>query len=139
MQSSFLLLCTLCKQGYYHSLKRRHHESLHNSRELAMRLLAFEGLIDLCGSAGDHFSSSKIVGYLVRRLVVSCILANASESMKIHRLFCKILRLINVLWKIWRTHVRMEFALLSEFFVVRVLLAEKGQIRPEFQMTVIGT
>lgn len=33
----------------------------------------------------------------------------------------------------------MEFALLSEFFVVRVLLAEKGQIRPEFQMTVIGT
>lgn len=103
-----------------------------------MRLVAFEALIDFCGAAGDHVSSSKIFGYLIRRMVVSCILANATESVKVHRLFCKVLRLINVLWKIWRTHVRMEFALLSEFFVVRVLLAEKGQIRPEFQMTVIG-
>lgn len=44
------------------------------------------------------------------------------------------LRLISVLWRIWRSHIRIEFAILSEQLVIRVLQASATKIKPEFKM-----
>jgi hypothetical protein len=141
LKASFLILCIICKQAWNHTKKNSHHrdnsDKIASNREVGNRLVGFECLIVFCEKAGSHLANSKIFGYLIRRMVVSCILSNAGESMKNHRLFTKIMRLINVLWRVWRAHIRLEFALLSEFFIVRLLQASSVQVSPEFQMTVI--
>ena len=117
-KSALLVLCILCKQAWFHppksasrssfpssssssvnsSSSHQHQHALvlqaaaaqHAHRELGSRLVSFEALIDFCSNTGTKLSHSKVMGYLVRRLIVSCILSNASESMKNHRLFSKV-------------------------------------------------
>lgn len=43
---------------------------------------------------------SKIMGYLIRRLVVPCLLHNVAYALSDHRVFSKILRIITALWKV---------------------------------------
>lgn len=135
LQSAFLMLCIITKRAWQNSRKIQSFREVGN--ETVVRFLGFEALIEFCECAGGKLSNSKIMGYLVRRLVVSCILSNANESMRNHRLFTKVMQLITVLWKVWRTHIRMEFAVLTEYFVIKVLEAPTVQVRPEFQMSVI--
>merc|ERR1711871_609461 len=49
------------------------------------------------------------------------------------RIFSKVLRIITVLWNNWRTHIRIEFAILCEQLFIRVLQASSTKVKPEFK------
>jgi hypothetical protein len=76
------------------------------------------------------------MGYQIRRLVVPCLLANLQYAILDHRVFTKVMRIISVLWKVWRVHIRIEFANLVEKLIIRVLQASTLKIRPVFQVRI---
>merc|ERR1711871_1777892 len=49
------------------------------------------------------------------------------------RIFSKVLRIITVLWNNWRTHIKIEFAILCEQLFIRVLQASSTKVKPEFK------
>ena len=61
------------------------------------------------------------MGYQIRRLVVPCIIFNVRYALVDHRLFSKLLRIVTVLWKKWRHHLRIEFALICEQLLIKVI------------------
>lgn len=134
-RSAFIILCATTKLAW-HDI-RSISSGTPMPRDLGGKLLAQEALLEICLSAGEKMRVSKIMGYMIRRLVVPCILYNVQFGLKDHRVFSKIMRLITSLWKVWRSHVRIEFALLVEQIVIRVLQADILTVRPVYQMIVI--
>jgi hypothetical protein len=106
-------------------------------RDIGSKLVALEAINEYCLSTGEKLRTSKIMGYQIRRIVIPCLLHNVSYAMNDHRIFAKILKIITALWKKWRRHIRIEFAILCEHLVFRVLQASVLQIRPIFQMIAI--
>jgi hypothetical protein len=140
LRSAFLALCAICKLAWS-GCKSTNQDTKVNpqtsARELGCKLLALETLLEFCASAGEKMRLSKVMGYQIRRLVVPCLLANLQYGLLDHRVFSKVLRIISVLWKVWRVHVRIEFANLVEKLIIRVLQASTLKIRPVFQMAVL--
>ena len=77
------------------------------------------------------------MGYQIRRLVIPTLLNNVNYALQDNRVFSKILQIISALWKNWRVHIRIEFAILTEQLVIKILNASTFKIRPMFQMAVL--
>jgi len=132
---AYLTLCVIAKLAWHDVRNLNTGNPL--PRDLGVKLMALEALLEFCVSAGEKLRGSKIMGYMIRRLVVPCLLNNIQHGIRDHRIFTKLMKLITALWKVWRSHVRIEFALLVEQIVIRVLQADTLTIRPVFQMIVI--
>lgn len=135
LRSSFVTLCALCKQAWLGIRKAKNGDPI--PRDLGSKLVALEALTEFCSSAGEKMKLSKVMGYQIRRIVVPCIMYNVPYSLCDHRIFSKLLKIVTALWKCWRRHVRIEFAILCDQLVFKVLQATVIQIRPIYQMIVI--
>lgn len=134
-RNAYVTLCAICKQAWYGIRTSPTGDPI--PRDLGSKLLALESISEFCQCAGEKMKMSKVVGYQIRRIVVPCILYNISYAMVDHKIFAKVLSIITALWKKWRRHIRIEFAILCEQLVFKVLQASVVQIRPIFQMIAV--
>lgn len=125
----FIILCAFCKMA-----RMEIREGSHFNRDLGTKLLAFQAIIELCGNACTVLSSSKVMGYQIRRLVVPCILNNMDCAFQESRVFTKMLKLISELWKHWRNHLKIEFAILCEHLIIRVLRASPTKVNQDYKL-----
>ena len=65
----------------------------------------------------------------VRRLVASVVLANASDALLDGRCFRQTLKVVSELWRGFRSHCKVELAVLLEGFLLRTLRASSPQVR----------
>ncbi|KAJ1422379.1 hypothetical protein B484DRAFT_114680 [Ochromonadaceae sp. CCMP2298] len=100
-----------------------------DSRDVGAKLSALSALEEFLLKSGECLTQSKIFGYQVRRIVVPCLLYNVAFAFLDSRVFAKLLRVVTALWRRWRTHCRIEFAILCEQFVFRVMQANAVQTR----------
>jgi hypothetical protein len=135
LRSAFIALAVLSKQAWHGIRKAKNGDAI--PRDLGSKLVALEALMEYCNCAGEKMKSSKIMGYTIRRIVVPCIMFNVAYGLCDHRIFSKLLRIVTALWKNWRRHIRIEFAILCEQIVFKVLQGTVLQIRPIYQMVVI--
>ena len=135
MRCCFTSLCAITQLAS--QTINTNNDGIASPRDLGMKILALDYMYQLCSGAGEKLRLSKVFGFQVRRLVVPCILHNVAYAMTDHRVFTKLLRIITVLWKVWRQHVLIEFALLVEQFIIPILQASNIKVRPEFQLTVL--
>jgi hypothetical protein len=134
-RSAFLLLGAICKQAWHTVRTKNIGEPV--ARDVGVKLVALGALEQFCLLAGENMRISKVFGYQVRRIVIPCLLYNVSFAFMDHRIFSKLLRIITALWRNWRRHVRMEFAILCEQFIFRVLQGTVVQVKPIFKMIMI--
>ncbi len=135
LRLGFISLCAICKLAW-HSV-RTTETGEPAARDLGSKLLALEALLEFCSVAGDKMKISKVMGYQIRRLVIPTLLNNVNYALQDNRVFSKILQIISALWKNWRVHIRIEFAILTEQLVIKILNASTFKIRPMFQMAVL--
>lgn len=135
LRSAYAILCAICKLAWNGIRLTKQNE--YNARELGLKLIALESIQEFLSCAGEKMRLSKVMGYQIRRLIVPCLLFNISYALVDHRIFAKLMKVITALWKVWRRHVRIEFAILCEQLIFKVLQASVLQIRPIFQMIVI--
>ena len=134
-RSAFILLGAMCKQAWHNVRTKNDGEPV--TRDVGVKLVALGTLEQFFLLAGEQLRSSKIFGQQVRRIVIPCLLYNVSFAFMDHRIFSKLLRIISALWRNWRRHVRMEFAILCEQFIFKVLQATVVQVKPIFKMITI--
>jgi hypothetical protein len=106
-------------------------------RDLGSKLLALESIADFCFTAGEKMKASKVVGIQIRRLVVPVLLSNIPTAVNEPKVFSKLIKLVSALWKSWRQHIRVEFALIVERLVMPVLEASSLTIRTVLQMSIM--
>ena len=135
LRSAFVILCAIITQALQPVRTTNNNEPI--PRDLGSKLVALEAINEYCLSAGEKLRMSKIMGYAIRRIVVPCLLHNVAYALNDHRVFAKVFKIISALWKKWRRHIRIEFAVLCENFVFKVLQASFFQIRPIYQMIAI--
>ena len=74
------------------------------------KLTSMEGIVKLLNSSNAAFVDSATFGYAVRRFVVPAVLKNAqTHDMDVFR--CN-LNIVSTLWKKWRAHLKIEFAII---------------------------
>eukprot|EP01032_Pedospumella_encystans_P009092 gene9092-10735_t len=134
-RSAFVLLGAICKQAWHTVRTKSSGEPV--SRDVGVKLVAFGALEQFCMMAGENIRASRIFGYQIRRMVIPCLLYNVSYAFMDHRIFSKMLKLISAIWKHWRRHVRIEFAIICEQFIFKVMQATVVQVRPIFKMIMI--
>lgn len=134
-RSAFLLLSAICKQAWHTVRTKNVGEPV--ARDVGVKLVALGALEQFLLLAGDSMCVSKIFGYQIRRMVIPCLLYNVTYAFMDHRIFSKVLKIITALWKKWRRHIRMEFAILCEQFIFKVMQATVVQVKPIFKMIMI--
>jgi hypothetical protein len=134
-RSAFVILCAFCKNAWHGIRTNNKGEPV--PRDLGTKLIALEAVTEFCLCAGDKMRSSKIMGYHIRRFIIPCILYNTAYALVDHRVFSKLLKIVTALWKKWRHAIRIEFAIICEQLIIKVLNASVIQIRPIYQMIVI--
>jgi hypothetical protein len=132
----FMILCSLCKSSWQ-SIRMIPKTENPNARDLGTKLIALEAMLEFCRSSGEKMKLSKVMGYVIRRLLVPCLLFNVPYALTDHRVFSKILKIITALWKVWRGHIRIEFAILCEYLMTKILQASHLAIKPIFQLIVL--
>lgn len=135
LRSAFVTLCALAKQAWHGIRKAKNGDYI--PRDIGTKLVALEALMEFCFCAGEKMRISKVMGYSIRRIIVPCIMYNITYALCDHRIFSKLLKIITALWKNWRRHIRIEFAILCEQLIFKVLQASVIQIRPIYQYIVI--
>ncbi|CAN0246514.1 unnamed protein product, partial [Ectocarpus sp. 13 AM-2016] len=65
----------------------------------------------------------------VRRLVVSVVLANTSDALLDGRCFRQTLRVASEIWRGFRSHCKVELAVLLDGFLLKTLRAPSPQVR----------
>lgn len=103
-------------------------------RYLGNKLFALDAIREFCIKCRYKMKMSKLVGYQIRRLVVPCILANMEYALIEPRIFLKLMKLMTCLWRDWRDHIRVEFSVLCEQVVLRVLTASPHKIATIYPM-----
>lgn len=136
LRNAYVLLGGLCKVSYlglggYQPGAENGDKPL---QYLGNKLLALESIREFCRRCRYKMKMSKLVGYQIRRLVVPCILANMEHALVEPRIFVKLMKLMTVLWRDWREHVRVEFSVLCEQMVLRVLNASPQRLPPIYPM-----
>ena len=131
VQNAFILLAALCKYSW--SGISTTNQNMSSPRHLGNKLLGLDGIFELCRVAGQNMLMSKIFGYQIRRLVVSVIFVNMQYAMADPRIFRKLLRLVTVLWENWREHIRLEFPVLCEQLIIKILQTSTLKIFPIYQ------
>lgn len=178
-------------------------------RDLGLKLLSLQAVIDFCQGTGEKGRHSKVLGYIIRRVIVCCTLTNAAGKpalhpglmtmpsnsqintnkpiptsnsnsnangsstasstlsnngnntaststpnnpsstantgsalptyfcFRSHRVFSQLLQVISSLWRYWRGHIRMEFAVLVDQMIIGVLQASPFRIPPIYQLLVL--
>jgi hypothetical protein len=134
-RSAFTLLGAICKQAWHTVRTKGTGEPV--SRDVGVKLVALGALEQFCSLAGENVRLSKIMGYQIRRLVVPCLIYNVTFSFLDHRVFSKVMKVISALWRYWRRHLRIEFAILCEQFIFKVMQATAVQVKPIYKMVVI--
>ena len=136
IQSCYMVLCWALKLAWAPVRFTEDGEPL--QREVYLKLMSLQGLQYYLNASGELIRSSEIMGFQVRRLVVPCILANVSIALLDHRIFTKLMGLISLLWKNWRVHVHLEFAILVEQLIIPVMQAtSRKHTQPIFQTIVL--
>ena len=110
-------------------------------RDLGMKVLVLESINQFLirtASQGEHLQASKLIGYQIRRLVIPCILHNVQFALRDHRVFSKLLQIVTTLWKLWRMHVRMEFAVLVESVILRFIQVDTTSLSNDLGMAHIS-
>lgn len=130
LQNLFILLFASCKVSLLGIKAGETGDAA--PRHLGTKLLAIDALREFCKTAGPKVRMSKIMGYQVRRLVVSCITSNIAYALVEPRIFSKLLKLLTILWRKWREHIRIEFPVLCEQLLLKVLLAPTSKILPVY-------
>jgi hypothetical protein len=132
VQNAFILLTALCKFSWL-GIAPSGSKGGATPRHLGNKLLGLDGIFEFCRVAGQNLLMSKIFGYQIRRLVVSVIFVNMQYAMVEPRVFSKLLRLVTVLWENWREHLRLEFPVLCEQLIIKVLQTSSLKIFPIYQ------
>ncbi|CAN0410362.1 unnamed protein product, partial [Laminaria digitata] len=73
----------------------------------------------------------------VRRLVASVVLANASDALLDGRCFRQTLKVVSELWRGFRSHCKVELAVLLEGFLLKTLRAPSPQMPPLWRVMVV--
>ena len=135
-RSTFAVLSGICKQCW-HGVRTHKENGAPISRDLAGKLVALDCLEYFCTFAGESVRMSKVIGYQIRRVVIPCLFYNMAFAFFDHRIFTRLLRIITALWKRWRRHIRIEFAIICEQIIFKVMRASVVQTRPVFKRIVI--
>jgi len=117
---SFALLAQIIKMGCG-DVRKLTSDGRPVMRDLYNKLLSLELLLHYLKTAGSQFKSSSLFGYLIRRLVVNLVLNNYSHGLNDYRVFRRLLKIITALWSNFRSHMKIEIAVLCEHFMLRVL------------------
>lgn len=76
----------------------------------------------MSSSAGQKATTdSSIFVYSVRRLIVPCLLSNAASGLDDPRIFRRMLYIITCLWSDYRKSLKVEIAVLMDYFLIRVI------------------
>jgi hypothetical protein len=134
-RTAFVALVALCKLAC--QKVRLTSKGNPTPRDLGSKLLAIESIADFCATAGEKMKASKIFGVQIRRLVIPVIFSNVSTALNEPRVYNKLLKVLTSLWKSWRLHVRVEFAVIVDRLVIPVLEANSLKIRPGLQMVTV--
>eukprot|EP01041_Mallomonas_annulata_P008580 gene8580-17701_t len=132
-QAPFVVLAALCKIS---SLDIRHNTN-GEARDLGNKLFALDAIREFCSSGKENVKRSKTVGYLMRRLVVPTIVNNITFGLKDTRVFTILLQIMTALWRFWRDHIKMEFAILCEQLAVRMLHLDATLSMYKFQLVIL--
>jgi len=132
VQNTFILLAALCKISWL-GISPSGASGSPSPRHLGNKLLGLDGIFEICRVAGQNLLLSKIFGYQIRRLVVSAVFVNVQHAMTEPRIFRKLIRLVTVLWENWRVHIRLEFPVLCEQLMIKVLQTSSLKIYPIYQ------
>ena len=132
VQNTFILLAALCKFSWL-GISPSGSRGEPTPRHLGNKLLGLDGIFEICRVAGQNLLLSKVFGYQIRRLVVSVVFVNVQYAMEEPRIFSKLLRLLTVLWENWRVHLRLEFPVLCEQLLIKVLQTSTLKIYPIYQ------
>jgi len=134
-QNVFVLMAAQCKVALLDIRINSTKEPM--ARDVGNKLYALEALRELCSSGSHNVRSSKSTGYLIRRLVVPSIISNIEHAFSEVKIFAVIMGALTALWKNWREHIRMEFAILCEKFVVRMLHSSASRNMHAYQELVL--
>jgi hypothetical protein len=129
IQNAFILLSALCKWSWMEVKYTPNGQDI-SPRYLGNKLLSIEALREFCHLTGPQLRASKIMGYQVRRTIVSVIFANMQYSMSQPRIFLKLLQLVSCIWENWREHIRLEFPVLCEQLIIKILQAPTLKMPP---------
>ena len=122
-KSIFVVLSLLCKQASRLGTDALEQgggfvdiDAVSNKGE---KLTSMEGIVKLLNSSNAAFVDSATFGYAVRRFVVPAVLKNAqTHDMDVFR--CN-LNIVSTLWKKWRAHLKIEFAIIIENLMLLTL------------------
>lgn len=136
LRNAYVLLAGLCKVaslglGGYQTGTENGDKAL---QYLGNKLFALDAIKGFCKRCRYKMKMSKLMGYQIRRLVVPCILANMEYALVEPRIFVRLMKLMSVLWHNWREHVRVEFSVLCEQLVLKVLNASPQRLSPIYAM-----
>mmetsp|Transcript_4124 Transcript_4124/g.8586 ORF Transcript_4124/g.8586 Transcript_4124/m.8586 type:complete len:2013 (+) Transcript_4124:605-6643(+) len=132
----FAMLASVVKNGGG-AIRRRPLTGEIVFRDVVTKLLSLELLLHFVVSSGDKLRKSKKFGYIVRRILVQCILSNVGSGLDDARVYRRLLHLVTALWTHYREHLKVEIVVLFELLVLRVLRLgpqfdnEKGYIEQQ--------
>jgi uncharacterized membrane protein YgcG len=133
VQNAFILLAALCKWSWL-GIKTTLETGEAAPRHLGNKLLAIEGIRDFCRITGPKLRLSKIFGYQIRRIVVSSVFANMQYATIESRIFAKLLKLVSILWENWREQIRLEFPVICQQIMIKILHAPTVKMPPILHM-----
>ena len=142
---AFGILANLVKVGSGYMRRVKETQEL-VPRDVSTKLLTLEMVLhfldrasisigDRVEASSDHHRSSndlnytntkqqqdkKVLSYTIRRLVVPLVLSNTTAGLEDPRVFRRLLKIVAKLWSCFRTHLKVEIAVLFEHFLLRVL------------------
>jgi hypothetical protein len=140
----FTLLSAICKQSWF-AIRTNQSENNNKSnnnntdcfreepikRDVSYKLVVLSSLEQFCNLSGENIRMSKILDYQIRRIVIPCLLYNLNYCFLHSTIFSKILRIITILWTKWRRHIRIEFAIICEQFIFKVMQSSIIQVRKQ--------
>ena len=141
----FTLLSAICKQSWFAIRTNQSENNNKNNnnnntdcfreepikRDVSYKLVVLSSLEQFCNLSGENIRMSKILGYQIRRIVIPCLLYNLNYCFLHSTIFSKILRIITILWTKWRRHIRIEFAIICEQFIFKVMQSSIIQVRKQ--------
>ena len=89
--------------------------------DLSLKILSLATINEALRGSGSRVSDSKRWGFLVRRFVVSVLLANVDLALREPRVLQELLRTLTTLWRRFRTHCKVELAVFVEEVLLRIL------------------
>mmetsp|Transcript_28430 Transcript_28430/g.34635 ORF Transcript_28430/g.34635 Transcript_28430/m.34635 type:complete len:1081 (-) Transcript_28430:82-3324(-) len=116
---AFAMLASLVKVASG-TLRRIQSTNMIVPRDVSTKMLSLELLHHFLIRA-PHQEEYSILSYTIRRLVVPCLLSNMASGIDDPRVFRRIVSVISCLFQHFRTHLKIELAVLIEHFFLQFL------------------